>query len=684
LLLTGDMTKGPDPEVYTAMDGDLSAAAVYAGQLADGETGHVYVQWVPFDNGNAPDLKYKFITPEAYHSSQVVRTGLLDVVEGASSIALGEITLSLYAAVAQHFDPASLNQLRYAFYEFSPYNLFELDITDQSTGQLREGVADVLSRANSVQISMSLSVAQQAALDGLLLLNPALGLRYSVLDEINTDNSVLKTSDQSVVGHNDFDELSLTQRLTATSGDISVMSLSSEAKGEAANTSIYSRIEAEAGHVSVGDLQASATGKSSIADLDVSAATIGTAHHSTLGNAMLVASGIDSRVSSRLAVQNYQDEANLADATLGFVNLQALNQGAQAVLSVDVNSAAGDAVVDGLDITVADGAYAEAYVYLQVNSDNASGAARVGLVNVLVDASTNQDDDYELDLDINLYATNGQASIGPVSLTVGSKSQASVDLWMGTSHIMGTISIDTLHIEVEEQAQLDMRLVEDGAIDSLLIGTMQLEGAGTVNMSLVSQMKNNELTTFDFSQSDVSFFTGQLNFIAEEDNTAIASVTGTAYGEMVDMRALSSDLSLNAGAGDDVLLGSQGQDWLTGGEGADVFQLTLGHSGSTTSTADVITDLTSGDRIDLSGLTIDGVFANAEKAQTLSGSALDVGLAGLDDLKFDVWVATVDSKDYLVYETAADGSSTELIEIGATAPGTLANWQFSAGLITIV
>jgi Ca2+-binding RTX toxin-like protein len=237
---------------------------------------------------------------------------------------------------------------------------------------------------------------------------------------------------------------------------------------------------------------------------------------------------------------------------------------------------------------------------------------------------------------------------------------------------------------VEDQAQLDLRLVEDGAIDSLLIGTMQLEGAGTVNMTLVGQMKNNELTTFDFSQADVSFFTGQLNFIAEEDNTAIASVTGTAYGEMLDMRALSSVLSLNAGAGDDVLLGSQGQDWLTGGEGADVFRLTLGHSGSTTSTADVITDLTSGDRLDLTGLTIDGVFAASAKAEAIFGSATDVGLTGLDDLKFDVWVATVDSKDYLVYETEADGSSTELIEIGATASGTLANWQFSAGLITIV
>jgi hypothetical protein len=685
VLLTGDVTKGLDPEVYTAMDGDLSAAAVYAGQLADGETGHVYVQWVPIDNGGVPDLKYKFITSEAYNSSQVVRTGLLDVVEGASSIALGEINMSLYAAVTLHLDPASLGQLRYAIYEFIPDNLFELDSTDQSTGQLREGVADALSHATSVLVDLPLSVAQQAALDGLLERNPALGLRYSVLDEIYSDASVLKTSDQSVVGHNDLDELRLTQFLTATSGDISVMKLSTEAKGETSDTSIYSRINADAGHVSVGDLQASASGRNSSADLNLSAATIGATHASTLGNAMLVASGIDSRLSSRLAVQNYQDEANLADATLGFVNLQALNQGAQAVLSVDVNSAAGDAVVNGLDIRVADEAYAEASVYVQVNSDNSNGAARVGLVNVWVDASTTLDSAYELELDISVYATQGHASLGPVSLTVGSASQASVGIRFGTSQSGGSLGIDGLQIDVQSQAQLDLRLFEDWVNDSLTMGSVQLAGSGVVNMTLGGYEQDIELTTFDFSQADVSLFTGQLNFSADQNSTAIGSVKGTAHGEMLDMRALSSDLSLNAGAGDDVLLGSRGQDLLTGGVGADVFQLTLGHSGSTTSTADVITDLTMGDQIDLTGLLslLDGVFVTSNKSSEFVGSASFVDLIGLDDDKFDVWVGSRDGRDYLVCETSADGSTTELIDIGTSASVNLSNWNFSAGVITI-
>jgi hypothetical protein len=204
-------------------------------------------------------------------------------------------------------------------------------------------------------------------------------------------------------------------------------------------------------------------------------------------------------------------------------------------------------------------------------------------------------------------------------------------------------------------------------------------------MTLGGYEQDIELTTFDFSQADVSLFTGQLNFSADQDNTAIASVTGTAYGEMLDMRALSSDLSLNAGAGDDVLLGSRGQDLLTGGVGADVFQLTLGHSGSTTSTADVITDLTMGDQIDLTGLLslLDGVFVTSNKSSEFVGSASFVDLIGLDDDKFDVWVGSRDGRDYLVCETSADGSTTELIDIGTSASVNLSNWNFSAGVITI-
>lgn len=144
--------------------------------------------------------------------------------------------------------------------------------------------------------------------------------------------------------------------------------------------------------------------------------------------------------------------------------------------------------------------------------------------------------------------------------------------------------------------------------------------------------------------------------------------------------------TISGGGGADTVSGGAGIDVLAGGTGADTFRFGTGHSGSTTGTADRITDLAVGDRIDLSALTnvIDGVFSNAAKGSALNGDAATVGLAGLDDGKYDAWVATSDGNDYLVIETAANGSATEIIQIGTTAPGTLATWTFASGIITVV
>lgn len=93
---------------------------------------------------------------------------------------------------------------------------------------------------------------------------------------------------------------------------------------------------------------------------------------------------------------------------------------------------------------------------------------------------------------------------------------------------------------------------------------------------------------------------------------------------------------LSGGAGDDRLNGDWGRDTLTGGAGSDVFVFTEGHSGSTDSTADVITDFTPGDRIDLS--LIDAVAGNDQAndsftlVQSLGGIA---GQAAVQQLGFD-------------------------------------------------
>ncbi|OWW20946.1 Ig-like domain-containing protein [Noviherbaspirillum denitrificans] len=143
--------------------------------------------------------------------------------------------------------------------------------------------------------------------------------------------------------------------------------------------------------------------------------------------------------------------------------------------------------------------------------------------------------------------------------------------------------------------------------------------------------------------------------------------------------------TIAGGASADTITGGAGMDTLTGGAGNDTFKFSTGDTGATTGTADSISDLAVGDRIDLSGLTNPvTLFAKLAKATVLSGDAATVTLAGLTDSTYDAWIATVGGNDYLVWETAADGSATEVVLIGTAAPGTLANWTFASNVITVV
>lgn len=143
--------------------------------------------------------------------------------------------------------------------------------------------------------------------------------------------------------------------------------------------------------------------------------------------------------------------------------------------------------------------------------------------------------------------------------------------------------------------------------------------------------------------------------------------------------------TISGGGNADTITGGTGMDSMAGGAGSDTFKFSTGDTGSTTGTADSITDLAATDRIDLSSLTdVITVFSKAAKAAVLNGNAATVGLAGLTDSTFDAYVATSGGNDYLVCETAADGSATQVILIGTSAPGTLASWTFTSNVITVV
>ncbi len=103
-------------------------------------------------------------------------------------------------------------------------------------------------------------------------------------------------------------------------------------------------------------------------------------------------------------------------------------------------------------------------------------------------------------------------------------------------------------------------------------------------------------------------------------------------------------------------------------------------------TADVITDLTVGDMIDLSAIealdSLNVVWNAAETATSFAGD----GITFTAD--YDVFVGNVSGVDYLFYETTAQGTGAtdagtlEVVQIDLV--GTLANWTEDGGVITTV
>jgi len=90
---------------------------------------------------------------------------------------------------------------------------------------------------------------------------------------------------------------------------------------------------------------------------------------------------------------------------------------------------------------------------------------------------------------------------------------------------------------------------------------------------------------------------------------------------------------LQGGAGDDTINGGLGRDRMTGGTGADVFVFrSIGESGTTTATRDVITDFGSGvDVIDLQAIDADSTRTN-NQAFSFIGDVAFTGRAG--ELRF--------------------------------------------------
>ena len=140
--------------------------------------------------------------------------------------------------------------------------------------------------------------------------------------------------------------------------------------------------------------------------------------------------------------------------------------------------------------------------------------------------------------------------------------------------------------------------------------------------------------------------------------------------------------TLDGGAGNDVLTAGLG-DELTGGVGNDTFIFKKGAAQTriTDSNMSLITDLTSGDKIDLSAISKTTLNLVKGVASNVNGTGLT-----LSKTKMNVYLATDDSlgdaTTYLVYETASKGSTHahEIIELQGVDTASL-NLSLKAGVV---
>lgn len=105
---------------------------------------------------------------------------------------------------------------------------------------------------------------------------------------------------------------------------------------------------------------------------------------------------------------------------------------------------------------------------------------------------------------------------------------------------------------------------------------------------------------------------------------------------------------LEGGDGDDRLNGGAGRDQLAGGSGADTFVFARGETGATAATADVITDFSAGDLIDL---------------RTLGGLTLVDGLSGHAR---ELAVTTLGPDTLVVWDLDGDGRADGAVRLSGT------------------
>lgn len=239
-----------------------------------------------------------------------------------------------------------------------------------------------------------------------------------------------------------------------------------------------------------------------------------------------------------------------------------------------------------------------------------------------------------------------------------------------------------------------------GATGSTLvsdIGKLHVSGGGLVDVTGASN-ENLSLSAAGMASISTVHATGTGNiFITDSAATSVetllnkVSISGTGAASVTFTDAQNASVSAAVANNRKIIASdANGSISITNAPGKQTFYASPGSTGFaqiTTQTGDSAGNTSTCDILNLinSGTTMLGLSAiSADDAQwnvTTSGKATTLGGAGigLNPLKFDAYIATVSSVDYLVYETAVNGSSYEAIKIiGTVTPAAL---QMYSGIL---
>jgi len=265
-----------------------------------------------------------------------------------------------------------------------------------------------------------------------------------------------------------------------------------------------------------------------------------------------------------------------------------------------------------------------------------------------------------------------------------------------------TLSVNTSDVDEDNETEVIFSVSVSEPLETDVTIPFVLSGTASKNTDYQGSLTQTSVFTMPAGETSIDLsFIAKLDTLAEKDETLVLTLNPTDDSTITDngqtvtihnitppfqgkktadkwtgtknddtafgnggnhtLSSVAGDDIIDGGDGNDKITGGKGVDELTGGNGSDTFVFNKGDSGKDTDTADTITDLSKGDKIDLAVISKTFNFIKTITSD-FEGSNLKLSAS-----KFDSYIANVDDSYYFVYETTKNGTTHEIVGIGDEA-----------------